>query len=196
MLKLNDSSDCIGVLGLNKKLLAVHCEFSMPLFTFVPILDRSIEPREQSRLWLDRTLLPVACVPYWIYSRVGSSYLTSLECSVLSSNRGLFWFSSPRAEIKTEKRKWMTSWPKWKQNMGVMLKREERRLQPRKERNKGLYMLKCQVSFQLGTCGLGRVSEVFWTAVSERVCINLLWLRSMMQNALWTRKTKHSCATV
>lgn len=35
-------------------------------------------------------------------------------------------------------------------------------------------MLKCQVSFQLGTCGLGRVSEVFWTAVSERVCINLL----------------------
>lgn len=96
----------------------------------------------------------------------------------------LVWcfFSSPRAEIKIEKRKRMTFWPNWKQNMGIMLKKEEGRLQPRKERNKELYRLKYQVSLCMGTCRFGRISEFFWATVSECVCINLLWLGGMTQN--------------
>lgn len=53
--------------------------------------------------------------------------------------------------------------------MGTILKREEGRLQPRKERNKGLRRLKCEVLFCMETCGFGRISKVFWTTVSERV---------------------------
>lgn len=45
--------------------------------------------------------------------------------------------------------------------MGIMLKKEERRLQPRKERNKELCRLKYQVSFCMGTRGFGRTSEFF-----------------------------------
>lgn len=45
--------------------------------------------------------------------------------------------------------------------MGIMLKEEERRLQPRKEINNEWCRLKYQVLFSVGTCGFGRSSEFF-----------------------------------
>lgn len=60
-------------------------------------------------------------------------------------------FPLPRAEAETEKRKWITSWPNWKQNTGAVLRKEERRPQPRKERQKERRRLKNQVSFCMET---------------------------------------------
>lgn len=68
----------------------------------------------------------------------------------------------------------MTFFPNWKQNMGIMLKEEERRLQPRKEINNEWCRLKYQVLFSVGILDVGEVQSFFCAAGLDCVCINLL----------------------
>lgn len=60
-------------------------------------------------------------------------------------------FPLPRAEAEIGKSKWITSSPSWKQSTGTALRKEERRAQPRKERQKEQRRLKYQVSLSRET---------------------------------------------
>lgn len=92
-------------------------------------------------------------------------------------------FPLPRDETEIEERKWKTFLPSWKQNTGALLRKEERRPQPRKERQKEQGRLKYQVSLCmetwiwenslcfLGSCfGLCTLTGSKWGGMTRNAC--------------------------